>query len=758
MSRLLDRSAAMRSRTTLLATTAVGLLVAMSMALAQEPGWDLAPEPTIPTAEPAIPARPAVPLLSKDVDLTGSAAELVVPFVLPPDEPFDRATLDVTYSNALAVLPDHSGMDVSLNGKTLTKLPLVGAQGAAAAAIDLPASSFKPGRNELRFQVHQSHRLACSLDRFGELWTKLKTTGTSLSLHRQGERLAIEPAGVTGFLASSMFDGEPFGIATGRSQAGLKGLELGSRVAQAVALVRGDRPQAFQAASLSTIDWSTLKDRNVALIGNVDELGELLGPGDQDVLRAQNMVVRRLPADPDHVALLFAGTNDKAIAQAVGQFAGSATRPLDPPPLVELDGQSQLKLSDLGFRTRELPLGSNEPIRMQFRLPPTFYAADGQRLDLALNYAYAAGLAATSAMTVQVNDIPANLIRLGDPNGRIVDGAKVNLTLGMFHPGINTIAIQPVLDPASEQLCQEQGPILSLFDDSKLTMPEFARLAHGGDLHDLVDDGFPYGDEPADVLVSARDPDAVGAAFTLLGKLAQRKGEILGKLGFAASGTTSTNHLIAIGTPTDLAPSLLARLDLPSWQDEPVETGPVAAVATVPVAKESVDPRDRWKSRIGEESDDGAWWQRLRRMAISAADADVSTPVPVRPSVPAAPGSGGTMLVEVESPWAAKHIATVLVADRPEHLAPGLAALTEEPRWTELGGDRAQWRAGPNDVVGERRYPPFALSAPEDDAQQWRLAVLTWLAQNRWTWLGLMLGGLLIASMTTSVALRLRRH
>ena len=758
MPRPFDRRAMRRSRTALLATTAAGLLLAMASAIAQESDLDLAPSPTSVAVVPETPARPAVTLLNKDVDLTGSAAELVVPFVLPPDEPFDRATLDVTYSNALAVLPDRSGMDVSLNGKPLTKLPLVGAQGAAAAAIDLPASSFKPGRNELRFQVRQSHRLACSLDRFGELWTKLKTSGTSLSLRRIGERLPIDAASVTGFLAASVFDGEPFGIAIGQSQSGQKGLELGSRVAQAVALVRGDRQQPFEAATLSTIDWATLSGRNVALIGSVDDLAELLEPDDRDALRAHHMLVRRLPADPDHVALLFTGADDAAIAQAVDQFAGSATRPLDPPPLVEIDGKTQLKLSDIGFRTRELPLGSNEPIRMQFRLPPTFYAADGQRLDLNLNYAYAAGLAATSAMTVQVNDIPANLIRLGDPNGRIVDGAKVNLTLGMFHPGINTIAIQPVLDPASEQLCQEQGPILSLFDDSMLVMPEFARLAHGGDLHDLVDDGFPYGDEPADVLVSSRDPDAVGAAFTLLGKLAQRKGEILGKLGFAAPGTTSTNHLIAIGTPDDLAPSLLAKLDLPSWRDEPAETGPVAAVATAPVPQTAADPRDRWKSRIGEEADDGAWWQRLRRMAISAADADVTAPVPPRPPLPAAPGSGGTMLVEVESPWAPKHIATVLVADRPEHLAPGLAALTEEPRWTDLGGDRAQWRAGPGDVVGERRYPPFVLSAPEDDPRQWRLAVLTWLAQNRWTWLGLMLGGLLIASMTTSVALRLRRH
>ena len=116
------------------------------------------------------------------------------------------------------------------------------------------------------------------------------------------------------------------------------------------------------------------------------------------------------------------------------------------------------------------------------------------------------------------------------------------------------------------------------------------------------------------------------------------------------------------------------------------------------------------------------------------------------------------MLVEVRSPWAGARVAAVLVADRPEFLAPGIAKLIEEPLWTSLGGDRAQWRAGPDDVIGEQRNRPFALAAPESDPWQWRLAVLTWLTQNRWTWLGLMLAALLVASLTTSVALRLRRH
>ena len=65
--------------------------------------------------------------------------------------------------------------------------------------------------------------------------------------------------------------------------------------------------------------------------------------------------------------------------------------------------------AELGFRTREMSIGTTRPVLIRFRLPPTFYASDGQHMDLVLNYAYAAGLAATSALVVQVNDMQVQI-------------------------------------------------------------------------------------------------------------------------------------------------------------------------------------------------------------------------------------------------------------------------------------------------------------------------------------------------------------
>jgi hypothetical protein len=714
-------------------------------------------------AQEASDDRP-IPLLHGDVDLRGSMDEVVVPVIIPPDKAFDRATLNLSYSNALAVLPDRSGLDLALNGRPLATLPLVGAQGAAGASIDLPAGILQSGRNEFRFQVRQAHRLPCSRERFEELWSKLRQDASSLTLHGTGERKPVDPASITAFLAASAFDGEPLAIAA-RAPADLTTMELGSRVAQAVALVRGDRPLSVDALATEGLDWPRFAGRNLALIGTMEDLSPFLEPEDLASLVEGRPLIRRLPADPDHVAMFFVGSDMAAAKRAVDGFAGMATRPLEPPRLFEIDRAGEFKLSDLGFRTQELPMGVTEPMQLQFRLPPSFYAADGQRMELVLNYAYADSMAATAALVVKVNGISATKIRLDDPRGAIVDGARMNLTLGMFHPGINTIAIYPMLDPVSEAACMKDGPVLSLFEDGRLSMPEFARLTHGGDLRDLVDDGFPYGQEQAQVMVSGRDPATIGAAYTLLGKLSQRHGELLGRLEFVPAGATPRGHLIAVGTPDTLPPSLVAKLGLP-WQagEEPVPVAqsPLADATATPVAASTPDPRDSWRSRLSEEDGraGGSLLDRLRELLISGASAEGETAGLVRPAAPAAslPGSGGAMLVEVASPWAPERIATVLVADRAGYLLPGIDEIIEEPRWSELGGDRVRWRARDNDVIAERLNPRFPLQVPEPDPVQWRLAALTWLAQNRLIWLGLMVGALMSASLVTSLLLRMRRH
>ena len=66
--------------------------------------------------------------------------------------------------------------------------------------------------------------------------------------------------------------------------------------------------------------------------------------------------------------------------------------------------------------------------------------------------------------------------------------------MGMFNPGRNRIAFEPLLHPADAETCRAIGdqPMFTLFDDSRIEVPRFARLARQPDLRLFADRGFPY--------------------------------------------------------------------------------------------------------------------------------------------------------------------------------------------------------------------------------------------------------------------------
>ena len=403
-------------------------------------------------------------------------------------------------------------------------------------------------------------------------------------------------------------------------------------------------------------------------------------------------------------------------------------------------------------------LGTTRPVELRFSLPPTFYAGDGQKLELYLNFAYAAGLAATSALFVEVNGIDANMIRLDRPEGAIVENAKTNLTLGMFKPGLNTITLRPALDPLDKAACAGDVPMLSVFDDSRLKLPEVAQLAHGGELKSLTDQAFPYAQQASAMLFADQDPRSLGAGLSLLGRLAQAHGAPLADLRLAAGADDRERHLIVVGRAGSL-PAALTPLVGPAARPAVAGTDPAQPPAET--GSTMADERSRWKERLkesGDGQDDGVLG-KLRGLLLGAARAQsrlVSPEHSLEPQTTANDG-GEAFLIEAASPWNERRVVTILTADAPEDLEQGARRFIDAEVWQQLGGDRARWHASSDDVVSTRTHPPFALEPPQPVIGQLRLVVLTWLAQNRWVWVGLVLGMLALASMVTSFVLSRRK-
>lgn len=724
------------------------------------PGLLLAATAVLPAGAVEIERR--IDLIDRDRMLTGRQDELVVPVIVPPLPLLERTELRLNFSNALAVLPDRSQLEVSLNGRPLAALPLHAAQGSVAATMDIPAESFVVGRNELRIAARQNHRLGCSGEAFGELWTKLHKDGSGLTLTAAADASMLDPERIGGVLGASLYDHEAFTIATAHRPGDPAALDQAARIVQAVALARGARPLPVDVLDLSLsggVDlsaWNRLAGRNVALIGTVGELLGLLDPADMDELAGGRVLIRRLPADPAHLALIFTGNDAAAIDRAIADFVRTAQPAAAPPGEVTL-ASGTTRVTRLGFTTKEIVLGATRPVELSFSLPPTFYAGDGQKLELYLNFAYAAGLAATSALFVEVNGIDANMIRLDRPEGAIVENAKTNLTLGMFKPGLNTITLRPSLDPLDKAACASDVPMLSIFDDSRLELPEVAQLAHGGEIKSLTDQAFPYAQQASAMLFTDQDTRSLGAGLSLLGRLAQAHGAPLTDLRLAGGAEDRERHLIVVG-PTGSLPAALATLVAPA---RPAVAGLDAGQPPADPGSTLADERSRWKERLKEGGDgqDEGVLGRVRSLLLGVARAQSKLVTPERSleAQTSATDGGEAFLVEAASPWNERRVVTILTAEAPEDLEQGARRFIDAEVWQHLGGDRARWHASSNDVVSTRTHPPFPLAPPQPIIGQWRLVVLTWLAQNRWVWVALVLGMLALTSLVTSFVLSRRK-
>ncbi len=733
-------------------------------------------------------ARIALPFAR--TDLNGGSAGTSAPIVLPATVAVRRAQLVVAYANALAVEPDGSGLVVGLNGEPLVELPLVATQGTISADIDIPARLLAAGTNSLTLRARQRHRVGCDRAAFSELWTRLDAAGSYLELD-----LAPRPGMVTlrhleGLLASSLYDGEAVTVATARAASDPAVLEWGGMAAEAVALRRGQRPLAIRHARLAgTVAWSTLRGQNFVVIGSLAELADAVPPGLSEEAGDGLIAIRPLPADPLHFAVVLSGRSDAAVARALAAFrrvgrtwpdvaaltlhGGEAPLPADAGASAAVTGGGSLTLAELGYATQDLPLSFTETLEVELDLAEDYYAGNGQQLELALDYAYGAGLAPTSALIIRVNDLPWNMVRLDRDSGDIVSGMRVELPMGMFNPGRNRIAFQPLLHPADAETCRAIGdqPMFTLFDDSEIAVPRFARLARQPDLRLFADRGFPYAlpEQGTTLLVAGSDPATVTAAWTLRGKLAQRHGTVLQNVTTTTRLAATGQHVLVIGPHAALPEAIVAASPLPlriGYRATATAAPPPAAGA--PAVGDEVAgtttgrARDHWAQRltVNHDGEGASFFDVAAEWLISMARAVPYQAPATGPSFEElaaleADGDAGT-IVAFRSPYAADRTATVITAASAATLGEATLRLIETATWQRLAGDVSLWQVGSDRVLSRRLAEPYLIEEVDSSIGQLWLLWRTYMAQHPSWWLALVFA--LVVCLTTVTGALLRRR
>lgn len=725
-----------------------------------------------------------IPLPFERTDLSGGFSATRARVHLPPGLAVRRARLVVGYANTLAGDPRFSTLEVIADGRPLVRLPLVGAQEPIEAEIDVPSRLISTGQVELQIVARQRHRAACSRESHEQLWARLDPEPSALELEVDVEGSTRSLAGLEALLANSLIDRRTLQIATRRPVDDVEVLAWGGLASEAIALRRPARQLPIRhvrfPASERDDAAAITRDDPVLFIGTFDELAGLL-PANLPAGANQGLIaLLERDGPPGTFALAVTGRDPAAVRAALGALGaprawpdGSLAAvprlpPADVPPASRhqpvTPGETALR--ELGYTSRDLPLGFTGTLEVPFVMPNDSYAGDGQRVTVRLDFAYGAGLAPNSALIVRVNGAPWNRLKLDDPAGAIVEGAAVDLPMGLFAPGPNVIGFEPVLHPGGKKLCGVVGdqPMFSLFESSRIEVPRFARLAHQPDLRLFGATGFPYGDRDVEpeLILGSGDPLTIAAAWMLRGRLAAARGRALGDLRTSFGSGGGGRDLLFVGAVPDLPQAVVSDAPVPLLaliERRVAAAGPVAPGTAGEPGSEPA--RLSWEQRLGINAAP-SYQDRISRLAdriISAARAMPAVDDALIPFEELYPGDehgrAGTLLA-FRSPFDPERTATVFTATSRSALAVAANDLVRPPVWDRLEGDLSVW--GPDgSSVRSRRVAPVFLASPIDwSAEQLILFGRAHLARNPTHWLVLVFGLLGLLAGATALVLRRR--
>ncbi len=459
------------------------------------------------------------------------------------------ATLSVAFTNSVLVLPEASRLRVFVNQRLVMETAIDSPGRTKVVAIPLISEILRAGPNAIRMEVDQRHRIDCSLAATWELWTRIDTRLTGLTF--PGGRIIL----------SGLADLPAVGV-------GVNGATT-VRVHESGVVGRLRRDETMRAVQVAAlqgrfghplVEVVDLASRPPVERGTVNLL---IGP-----FAEVRQVVPTVPAEGELAPLvtlvdtsdlgptvILTGPNDRAVSAAIDRFA-AGIQPLAPdlriaavPPWlaplgVRVDGASSFSLREAGVPTQEFS-GRRFTTSFEVALPPDFYAAAYGEAKVLLNAAYASDVLPGSRINVLVNGALATSFSFTSPDGEVFERYPISLGMRGFRPGINRITISAELLTEADAVCLPGGtvptrPRFVLFNSTRMVFPDFARIGQLPNLAAFATSGFPYGrdGEPLALRLGGSSPDTVGAAATLLARLASNRGQPL------AVETVDTDALI----------------------------------------------------------------------------------------------------------------------------------------------------------------------------------------------------------------------
>ena len=487
--------------------------------------------------------------------------------------------LDISFTNSISLLEKRSQIRFYWDGQLLAQLPLRPQQPEGRVTIRLPKELLTGGYHQLFMEANQHYTDECEDALAPELWTEIDTVKSTLTLPADFKPLSGSPLklGDLGKLIDpKLAGGAPIRFVATLPAEGAR-LDWLSQAAQGVAL------RLRYAPLLASVGDSLAPAGDQIAVGTRKELAGLLGGSlsGNAVLTGQGqgqgatLAIAPLPGDPRYFLLLVTGDTDQEVSDAAATFARGDLS-LVPSPVLAVGsvslpdlsaltqrghaepGQSYL-FSHFGFDTATLAGYQAGDASLSIQLPADFYAPEEAQVILHLNFAYNAGMRSDSSAAVYLNGRFQQAIPIKNPDGGSYRDYRVLIPLRSFAGGTNKISIAPSMLPQVSGHCIvniEDKFIFVVGDDSIISFPSAERLATMPDLHLFSDAGFPLLAAPSVWLSHGGDAETLGAALTVLAKLAQKAGEPLA-FRFVASPDDAPGNLLAIAPAGAIDPKLV---------------------------------------------------------------------------------------------------------------------------------------------------------------------------------------------------------
>lgn len=391
------------------------------------------------------------------VRLSGEQADSTLDLFLPEGAP--PREIRLSYRMSINSLPEASSLRLVVNGVPTEPIAPDAFEGFTEAVFATQA--LVPGRNSVKIEVNQSHRIYCGPDASFAIWLEVDLQQSGVVIPADAAMRQATNADAAALLAAQA--ARPEGIAL-RLAPGTDPGAVAALARRLAALSPGSSPAMREQTVWEPVNADSPHAARIIVEPGTSPSTQVLRGGDGAlVLR----IVHGLPDGAD--------TPLPDLTPFLPVVAAAQTgRPM-------LEPGVPMALFDLGREDIERK-GHYIKEDVMFRLPRDWLVLGPQVAEMELVYGFADGLPKGSLLLVKANGTTIQLLPMDRNGGEILPPLDIRFKAALLQPGPNSMTFEAIIpgDPPDLPCPTITAPTLRVMADTLLQVPETPSMQFSG--------------------------------------------------------------------------------------------------------------------------------------------------------------------------------------------------------------------------------------------------------------------------------------